>query len=100
MQAWSECARLVSAHAGTFILYLLFQLVLHLAIGIMVIAAILITCCIAGCLLALPYIGTVLMLPLLVFLRAYSNLYLAQFGPEFNVFDRTPPQAPNPIPAQ
>jgi hypothetical protein len=44
--------------------------------------------------MALPYLGTVLLLPVLVFKRSYSTYFLAQFGPAYNVF---PPAAP-PIP--
>ncbi|MHC5179911.1 MAG: hypothetical protein ACYSOS_05225, partial [Planctomycetota bacterium] len=40
----------------------------------------------AACFLAIPYIGTVLMLPILVWRRAYSLIYLSQFGSEFDVF--------------
>ena len=37
-----------------------------------------------------PYLGTVLLLPVLVFQRAYSLHFLAQFGPAYDVF---PPAA-------
>jgi hypothetical protein len=37
-------------------------------------------------LLLIPYIGKVIVLPLLVFERAYSLHYLRQFGPQFDVF--------------
>jgi hypothetical protein len=49
-----------------------------------------VTCCIAGCLMALPYVGTVALLPVLVFKRSYSIYYLAQFGPAYNVFPPAP----------
>jgi hypothetical protein len=39
--------------------------------------------------LAIPYLGTVLYLPVLIFHRAYSLYYLAQFGPEYDLFART-----------
>jgi hypothetical protein len=84
--AWAEFGRLLMTHLGHFILYLLFQIVLGLAIAIVVLAAVLVTCCLAGCLLALPYLGTVLLLPVLVFKRAYSLHYLAQYGREYDVF--------------
>jgi hypothetical protein len=42
-------------------------------------------------LLAVPYLGTVLLLPILVFERAYSVHFLAQFGPSFNVFSAAAP---------
>jgi hypothetical protein len=52
------------------------------------------TCCIAACLLAIPYLGTVAMLPVLVFFRAYPIHFLAQFGDTYDVF-----QAARPAPA-
>jgi hypothetical protein len=60
--------------------------VLAMAIGTLVVFAILLTCCLAGCLMALPYIGTVFLLPVLVFKRSYSLYYLAQYGPQYDVF--------------
>jgi hypothetical protein len=85
---WAELLDLLGQRAGNFLLYLLFSLVLSLAIGILVLAVVLLTCCVAGCLLALPYLGTVVLLPVLVFRRAYSAWYLAQYGGELNVFRR------------
>ena len=56
--AWREFLGLLGANAGHFTLYVLFQIVLTLAIGFLVLIAIVVTCCIAGCLMALPYLGT------------------------------------------
>ncbi len=83
---WREFLTILSLNKGRFVLYILFQIVIGLAIGAIVLTAVFVTCCCAACILALPYIGTVLMLPVLVFKRAYSLLYLGQFGPEFDVF--------------
>jgi len=55
-----------------------FQILLGMAIGIIVFVAVIITCCIAGCLTILPYIGTVVLLPVLAFKRSYSLYFLAQ----------------------
>jgi hypothetical protein len=85
-KGWREFWGLLSGNVGHFILYILFQIVLALAIGAIVLVVVLATCCIAGCLLALPYLGTVLFLPVLVFSRAYSLHYFAQFGREYDVF--------------
>lgn len=85
-KGWGEFWRLLSANVGHFILYILFQIVLALVIGTGVLIIILATCCIAGCLLVIPYLGTVLLLPVLVFSRAYSLYYLAQFGGDYDVF--------------
>ena len=92
--AWREFNALLTANAWHFALYILFQIVLALAIGVMVLAAILVTCCIAGCLLLLPFIGTVLLLPVLVFKRAYPLYYLAQYG--YDVFPISSPLPPAP----
>jgi hypothetical protein len=62
----------------------------------LVMLAILVTCCCACCLMALPFLGTVLLLPVLVFKQAYSLYFLAQFGPEYDVFPPAPPAAPPP----
>jgi hypothetical protein len=83
---WREFLTLLSVNKAHFALYILFQIVITLAIGAIILTAVFATCCCAACILALPYIGTVLMLPVLVFKRAYSLLYLGQFGPEFDVF--------------
>jgi len=83
---WREFLALLSANKGRFALYILFQIVIAIAIAAIILAAFCVTCCCACCILVIPYIGTVLMLPLLVFERAYSLFYLRQFGPQFDVF--------------
>jgi hypothetical protein len=94
LAAWREFGRLLADHAGLFALYILFQIVLGIAIGIIVVGAVLITCCIAGCLMLIPYLGTVLLLPVLIFKRSYSLYFLRQFGPSFDAFSSAPPVAP------
>jgi hypothetical protein len=89
--AWGEFLSLLRANVGRFVLYVLFQIVLALAIGFLVMGVVILTCCIALLFLMLPYIGTVLLLPVLVFDRSYSLYYLAQFGPAYNVFAPAPP---------
>jgi len=96
LAAWKEFSGLLAAHFWQFVLYLLFQIVLGMAMGILIVMVVLVTCCCAGCLMLLPYLGTVLLLPVLVFKRAYPLYFLAQFGPEYNVFPPPPPAAPPP----
>ena len=86
LQGWGVLLGLVVANLGRFILYFIFQIILSLAIFVLLLTAVLATCCIFGCLAAIPYLGTVLLLPIYVFRRAYSMCYLAQYGPEFDVF--------------
>ena len=91
LESWKELLGLISVRVPNFLLYLLFQIVLGFATGALVLIAVLVTCCIAGCLMIIPYLGTVLLLPILVFKRSYSLHYLAQYGQAYDVF---PPQLP------
>ncbi|HSA94906.1 MAG TPA: hypothetical protein VLJ16_02560, partial [Acidobacteriota bacterium] len=52
----------------------------------------LVTCCVGWFLLIIPYIGTVITLPFWYLLRAFSLEFLAQFGPDYDVFAK--PEAP------
>jgi hypothetical protein len=83
---WREFLTLLSENKASFVLYILFQIVLGLCIITIILATICLTCCCACCILAIPYIGTVLLLPVFVFKRSYSLYYLRQFGPQFGVF--------------
>ena len=85
-EGWKEFWRLLMSNKGPFTVYLLYLFVIGLAIGMIILLAVLVTCCCAACFLMIPYIGTVVMLPILVWRRAYSLLYLSQYGPEFDVF--------------
>jgi hypothetical protein len=77
---------------GTFFLFLLFLILVNMVLGIIAFAVIVGACCLCcvGIVFMIPYIGTVAMLPLLVWRRAYSALFLAQFGPAFDVFVPSP----------
>jgi hypothetical protein len=99
LEAWRELLGLLSDNLGQFILYLLFQIVLSAAIGMLVLAVMIATCC-CCCLMLLPYIGTVLLLPVLVFQRAYSLYYLAQYGRAYDVFALPTTPGTNPAPGR
>ena len=86
VEAWGTFWALLTHNLGHFLLYLLFSIVLAAALSLLVLAALLVTCCCLGCLLILPYVGTVVLLPISIFKRSYSLEYLAQFGPKFHVF--------------
>ena len=64
------------------VLYGFFVLLLSMGFAIVSMLACLLTCCIA----ALPYIGTVVLLPLWVTYRYLSLEWLAQFDSGFDVF--------------
>ncbi|MCP4662368.1 MAG: hypothetical protein GY856_43780 [bacterium] len=80
--AWQYFLALLSSHFGSFILCGLFTLVLFIGVAVCVLVIGLMTCCIGLILLVLPYVGTVLMLPVLVTYRAFTVEYLAQFHPD------------------
>ena len=97
VEAWREFLRLLAGHKADLALYVIFQIVLHLGASVALIFVGLATCCVGFCLLAVPYLGTVVSLPLPVFFRSYSLYYLAQYGDAYNVFAQSqPPSAPVP----
>jgi hypothetical protein len=93
LQGWRQFLNLLSLNKARFLLYILFSIVLAIVIGFMVMALVLVTCCCAGCLLSIPYLGTVFFLPVLTFSRSYALYYLAQYGREFDVFSPPEPAA-------
>ena len=84
-EAWSRFKPLFSLHPGTFAVYGLFYLVLAI-IGV---AALLLggalACCLGLVLLMIPYIGSVISLPLSVTLRYLDLEFLGQFGSPYQV---------------
>jgi hypothetical protein len=89
---WKMCLSMMGSHKGQMFLYILFQILIWLVISFIVTAICLIGCCCCciGILLLVPYIGTVILLPLIAFKRAYSLFYLRQFGRQFDVFGVQP----------
>ena len=85
-EAWGRFGQLYRGRAGAFIVYGLFYLLLGLLAFVCMMLFTVLTCCVGGCLLALPYIGAVVLLPVTVFFRAYSVEYLAQLGPAYRLF--------------
>lgn len=84
-QAWGIFLPLFGRHFFYFILYGLWIFVLMIGVVISVIIAGLFTCCLAFLILMIPYINSVVMLPISYTYRAYSLEFLGQFGPEFTL---------------
>jgi len=85
--AWSTVRREVfSIGTGTIILYVLMKIGLGMVIGLIALVATLLTCCIA----LIPYLGSVILLPLFVFDRCFSLHFLEQLGPAWRVFPEDP----------
>jgi len=81
-EAFTIVTRLIAAHPGEMLLYCLFWIVLALATALVACLATCATCCIA----AIPYVGTVILLPLFVLLCSFSLLFIRQFGPDYDVW--------------
>ncbi len=92
-EGWQRFWALCKLNIGKFFLFLLFLVVVNIAIAVIALTVVLGACCLCcvGIIFFIPYIGTVAMLPLLVWRRAYSALFLAQFGSEFDVFAQASP---------
>ncbi len=109
MAAWREFWQLLTGNKGRFTIYILFQILIFLAVGIIgasvacvfTILLSCVTCGIACCFMMMPlinilfflvygYIITVLLLPLSVFQRSYSLIYLRQYDPGYDVFAPEP----------
>jgi hypothetical protein len=85
-QAWSRFLSLFKQYLFHFILYGLLLFVLGILSVIFIAVAGLLTCCVGFLLLIIPYIGTVITLPVWYTFRAFSLEFLAQFGPEYELF--------------
>ena len=99
-RAFAQILELIAANPGPILLYVLFLLVITIAAAMISCAAACVTCCIA----AIPYVGTVILLPIPVTLCAFSLLFLRQFGPDYDVWasfmpsEFTPVLLPMPVP--
>jgi hypothetical protein len=100
-EAFRIALSLIADYPGEITLYCLFWIVLGIGTAIAACATILVTCCMA----LLPYIGTVILLPLFVCLRAFGLRFIQQFGPDYDVWagipeaSPTPPSIPPPLPS-
>jgi hypothetical protein len=98
LAGFSAAVSLIWNYPGEITFYCLFWVALGVGSAIAACATILFTCCIA----LLPYIGTVILLPIFVWLRAYSLLFIRQFGPDYDVWasisQSAQPSAPPPPP--
>jgi len=80
--AFVQVMDLVASHPGPILLYVLFVLVLAVGVVVISCAVVCATCCIA----AIPYVGSVILLPVSVTLGAFLLLFLRQFGPDYDVW--------------
>jgi len=84
LEAWRLCRQeLLPGNGGAVFVFFLLKIVFFMGAGVVTGILVLVTCCLA----ALPYVGTVLLLPVLVFLRGFSLFFVDQLGAEFRMFE-------------
>ena len=74
---------LLMGNIKSFIFFYLMKILVAIIIGILLVTAFCLTCCLACCLFAIPYLGIVILLPVIMFKRCYSIFFLEQFGDEW-----------------
>ena len=85
--AWARFQPLLAARFADFAAYAVFVCVLGLLAIMAIVAFGFVTFCIGFVLMAIPYVGSVVLLPLLVLFRALGPEFLAQYGPEWNTLE-------------
>jgi hypothetical protein len=85
-QGWGKFLNLFNQSPVPFILYGIIMFCLYVFFIIIIILIGLFTCCCGFLLVALPYIGSVVTLPVSYTFRAYSLEFLEQFGAEYKLF--------------
>jgi hypothetical protein len=87
--AWSVLRQeLLPGNGWRFVGYYLMAFLLGIAAALMMLLACCLTCCIA----VLPYISSVVFLPIFVFFRCYSLGFLEQFGEEWRIIQVPQPE--------
>lgn len=84
-EAWSVATEAVLAELGSVILYFVLKILLGFGAALVAMLAILVTCCLG----ALPYVSSVLLLPVAVFLLGFNLYFVQMLGPAFDVFATT-----------
>jgi hypothetical protein len=94
--AWALFLDLFQRHPGPFFLMGLLTAGIHLVLGLVFVLGGILTCCLGLLLMAIPYLGTVVTLPIPVTL-VYMNLeFLGQFGDDFRLLAPGDPGPPPP----
>jgi hypothetical protein len=94
--AFRAAMDLIRQHPGSVTVFLLLRFALFIALVIVSVITICGTCCLA----VLPYLGTVILLPAIIYIKCFTLDCLAQFGPEYNVWTvDVPPTDPTLPPA-
>jgi hypothetical protein len=87
--AFWESMNLVGRHTGSVVVFVLLRIAIFIGVAILS----LIICCATCCIGMLPYIGTVILLPVLIYVKCFTLDCLAQFGPQYDVWTVDVPPA-------
>jgi hypothetical protein len=79
--AFIESMKLIQRYPGSVTIFILLRIALAIAVIIVSVVA----CCFC-CIGVIPYVGTVAILPALIYVRCFTLDCLAQFGPEYDVW--------------
>ena len=80
--AFLETWKLVRLYPGSLFVFLLLRIALFIALAVTSV----IVCCATCCIGALPYLGTVFLLPALIYIKSFTLDCLAQMGPYYDVW--------------
>lgn len=94
LEAFRAVWSLITGDPLIFLLFGLFYCLLLIASAMIGCLAVCLTCCIV----AIPYVGTVLLLPLVMFLFTYQLCFLRQFGDSWDVWAVVRPSEPPTLP--
>jgi hypothetical protein len=83
MRAWSVFAGLFMSNPLQFVGYGLVVFVVKICIITGVVLVGLLTCCVGFLVLVIPYLSSVVLLPVSYAMRAFSVEFLEQFGPDY-----------------
>ena len=82
LPAFRQSMGLVSRFPGSVVVFVLLRIAIFIGVAILSV----IVCCLTCCIGTLPYIGTVILLPVLIYVKCFTLDCLAQFGPECDVW--------------
>lgn len=89
-EAWGVLRRdLLPGHGWSFVGFYLMTLLLWICASLLMVVGACLTCCVA----LLPYLSSVVFLPVFVFFRCYSLEFLAQFGEGWQIIQVPGPAA-------
>ena len=95
-EAWRVFGKIHRDSLGNIILFVLWSILLLVGATVCIFALGFATCCVGFAIMAIPYLGTVLLLPVPVFFRCLGPEFLKQFGDEYDILSSLSPPLPVP----